>query len=211
MDQGPGSNSPREYGSPTIPSHVTPGTVGAPGGFPPRRGMPWWGWLLTGCGGCAVVSVLGLVALWGISNSLFQGSMKDKARANQQAVVASLGEIALYPGFTIDQAATRSIGLLHASQKGSGQGPGSMPKTLAVGTIPDSPDQLFQFYETKLPPLGWLRNTSSLPGSQNQQVYRKGMNDVFIVRGQSKSGGTTVIIIRGTPSDVRPYTNSLGL
>lgn len=210
MEQGPGSNSPREYGPPTVPPPTIPGAVGAPGGLPPRRGgMPWWGWMLAGCGGCAAVCVLAVVIMGAVGVGMFQGMMKDAGPVNQQAIQQSLGEIPLYPGFTVNEPGTQiAMGIIRATEKTSGKGVGSLLKTMAIGTTPDEPEKVFQFYAKKLPPLGWKEaKTNGSSGTREQRAYMKGTDEMFIIQAQPQAGGTMVTIIRGAPGVSKAYSN----
>ena len=198
MNQEPGSNSPREYGPPTIPPPTIPGAVGAPGDYPRRRrGMPWWGWLLSGCGGCAVLVVVALIVVTVLGVNAFQGAMKEAGPVNSQAIQQGLGEVPLYPSLTINEPGTRiAMGVIRATEKANGKERGSILKVLAVGTTPDTPGKVHDFYAKKLPPMGWKEAKTTTTGLTDQHIFLKG-NESFVLQVQPQAAGSTVTVMRG--------------
>jgi hypothetical protein len=163
--------------------------------------MPWWGWLLGGCGGCAVVGVLITVALVAFGVNQFQGVMKDVGPVDTKTVKQGLGEVPIYPSMTINEMGTRvAMGVLRAAEKAAGKEPGSILKTMVVGDTQDAPEKVLKFYQQKLKAQGWVekKQDANSGGNTEQRMFTKG-NEVVMIQVQHQNGGTMVTVIRGGP------------
>src|SRR4051812_17438865 len=98
MTQPPGFGQPGPYAPPP----------GIPLGPPPRRGAPWWIWVLGGCGGCVVIMFAGLIAagLW------FRHAITSAPPLTPTAARQQLGpDVPLYPNATLDPATNQATGM----------------------------------------------------------------------------------------------------
>ena len=180
-----------------------PGTYQHPqpqplGGPPPRPGRPWWIWVLGGCGGCALVSVIGAVvfALW--AGNMAQQEMKKLDNMTPQSIQQSLGsDVPIYPKSSLELTATKGakVGLGFVGKMGGAKMQNAF-RAIGAYVTSDNADQVFNFYDTKLPKLGWkpLRTQSS--GRGEQHMFQKG-SDTLIVQVQDQNGQTLIMLMRG--------------
>jgi hypothetical protein len=178
--------------------------AGPPPGGPPRparRGIPWWGWLLGGCG-CLMILAIGGIGLAGFGlyrlGKSVAGSVGPIDRPSLQKSMGS--DAPLYPKGTVDELTTRSmIGSMRAIEKLSGKGAGGVFKGIVALNTSDTPEQVNKYYDRQLVPYRWQRVRREKPGTNVQTTYQKG-NDFLMIQCTSTAGGSTmVMMMRGGP------------
>jgi hypothetical protein len=161
--------------------------------------MPWWGWMLGGCGGCAVVSVIALAVVAWMGFNFVQTAAKNVGPVDQKSLQQGLGEVPLYPGVVINGMRTQAMMIgLRTTEKATGKQPGSIVKTLAIGDSSDAPEKVMKFYQQKLKAKGWTVDdpAGNDAVATGQRMFTKG-SEVVVIDAQSQSNGTLVMVIRG--------------
>ena len=186
-----------------------PPTYGPPGGYGPpppaappasRRRIPWWGWMLGGCGGCSLVALVGIVIAVVAGANLWKQATKDLPAVTVQSVQQGMGEVALYPGSNLNVGMTQlTWSLLRVAERTGGKEPGSVLRSVAVLTTQDEPEKVLQFYDQRLRKAGW-KEIRAKDGSRRQmRVFQKG-RDTAMVQVQVQPGtGTLITLMRGGP------------
>src|SRR5579864_887637 len=140
------AQSPPGYGPPAgyepQGGYPPPAQYGPPA-QPPRRGRPWWVWMLAGCGGCAALCVL--AAIIGGVAMVQRFSSINVGPVTQTSVQQALGDIPVYPGATLDPTTTEiSLKTLRLMGK-----PGQIFRGVGVFRVGDPPDKVAKFYDEK--------------------------------------------------------------
>ncbi|HEY3285327.1 MAG TPA: hypothetical protein VGN26_23895 [Armatimonadota bacterium] len=165
------------------------------GGGAPRRGRPWWFWLLGGCGGCLV-----LVVAASVVGGLFMKNLWDKTQVEPQTeavVQKALGQVPLYPGSSFDQnTTTMTLKGMRLAEQVARKPKGSLVSALASQNTPDPPEKVFAFYREKLTALGWAEASAQNQSRQPQILFRKG-KDVVLVQANPHKGGSMVMLMKG--------------
>jgi hypothetical protein len=180
-----------------------------PGQQPPRRGRPWWVWVLGGCGGCAAVVIIAGIILVVAGVNYFQSATKDIGPVNQTTVQQSMGEVPLYPGSAVDVTTTEmTLKVLRPMEKLTGK---KIFRGTAVLTTSDSPDKVLTFYDKKLKALGWTKTSAKTTGIQEQHQYTKGPELLLIqVQNRPGAGGAMITLMRGGPEIANYHTSPGG-
>lgn len=189
--------------------HPQPQPLGGP---PPRPGRPWWVWVLGGCGGCALIGIIGLVAVSLWFGTMAQQQMKGLENLTPQQVQQSLGsDVPPYPKSTIEMTATKTakIGLGFAGKVGGAKVQQAFRAVGAYVTT-DTADQVFNFYDTKLPKLGWKPLRTQNSGRGEQHLFQKG-SDSLMVQVQDQNGQTLIMLMRGNLAGLRKGGASPGV
>ncbi len=182
---------------PSSPGVYTP--TDSLGGPPPRRGRPWWVWVLGGCGGCAVLGLIAVVVLTAILGANVQNALKEMGPVTPQSVQQSLGsDVPIYPNSSLEMTATKaarvSVGVLG---KVGGKKIGAMFRGIGAYATPDDADKIFSFYDAKLKKLRWTEVRPQTAAGYEQHLFRKGP-DLLIVQVQRQQGTNLIMLMRGS-------------
>jgi len=159
---------------------------------PPRRGAPWWAWLLGGCAGCVVLGGIVAGVLIALGYGFVSGVVKEVGPVNQTTVQQALGDVPLYPNGTLQTQETQvTLTTLRVVEKAAGRPAGSIFRCLAVQSTPDTEDEVFQFYEETLKKGGWSRAESG-GADPSQRIYRH-ERDHLMLQVQDAPGGNRMI------------------
>jgi len=189
----------------------SPYETGVPAAPPPRQGKPWWVWVLGGCGGCALIVIIGIVVVVAMGVNWFKNV--EKTYGNPQAVQTSLGaDLPLYPGSKLNGAMTGGIvGGLRMAEKSGGHKEGSMLRGAAVFSTPDSAKKVLSFYDGKLKPAGWKRvkSTESDP-DESSQSYQKNKEFVVVSVTAGEANQNLVVVMRGSREILEQQNTGVG-
>lgn len=191
---------PPEYaGPPTAGPQLPPSPPGAPPN--PRRGAPWWAWLLGGCAGCGVVTAVLVFFLVTSATGFVRSLNTNIGPVTVDAMQQSLGEVPLYPGSQLDEAQTRNLIIgMRAGENIAGRVAGKdvrgMFKGMAMLSTSDPPEKVLAYYDKELETAGWKLSRSQDTAFQEQRIYTKGGESV-VVQTQQQPGGTIITLMRG--------------
>lgn len=168
-------------------------------GPPPRRGRPWWVWMLFGCGGCAMLAIIGTVVAVALGVSTFKSTMQDVGAVSESSVRQSLGtDLPAYPNAQLDLDSTKVlVATFRMAEKVTGKPRGSIFQGAALYRSSDSAQKVMDFYDKTLEKEGWRSRSTRDTGIQQHQ-YQKA-NGVAIIQAQKDpaSGGTQISVMRG--------------
>lgn len=188
------------------PSYTPPGDYTPPGGYtpppsypaaPPRQGKPWWIWLLAGCGGCALLMMIGIIIVAAMGVNAFSNLAKSVGPVTTASVQQALGaDVPLYPGSTLDPTTTRAM--LTTFKVGEQMTGKSLFRGIAALNTQDSAEKVFQFYDKKLKAGGWKPAQGQGRGGTEQRMYQKG-KEMVLIQYQVGGQGPMIVIMRGGP------------
>lgn len=175
-----------------------------PGAPPPRRGKPWWVWTLAGCGGCAVLVVVGGLIATAVGVNQFKAAMDAGGPVTEASVAQSLGgDVPVYPKAVLNPMVTKvTRATLTTMSKMTGKPFDQMFKGVGAYTSADSPDKVISFYDAKLKKLGWKMTKEQSTGMQEQHMFMK-KSDGLMVQVQNQQGSTIIILMRGNPTAIQ--------
>jgi hypothetical protein len=184
----------------------TPPSYGAPVGpqfqpVPPRRRSSAWPWLLGGCGGCALLVIVAMVVMGMGAANFVRSAARDIGPVDAKSVQQNLGEVPLYPGSTLNVAATQGIlTTFRLIERAAGKQPGAIFRAVALMETTDTPDKVLEYYDRELQGAGWKQAQARGGGSSQgrQAAYQKG-NEMVMVQVQQQQGKTMITLMRGGP------------
>ncbi|MFN3649294.1 MAG: hypothetical protein ACK47B_06900 [Armatimonadota bacterium] len=162
---------------------------------PQRRGTPGWVWALAGCGGCAVVALIVVVVASVFITRTVQQAF-DTGPVDRASIQQAFGsDVPLYPGSTVDEDATR---IIRGSLKLVGSLAGSELEAASLQTS-DAPEEIYAFYDERLPKLGWKRLEQAPAADQDTRVYEKGELQIHltVTQDENNPASTQILMMRG--------------
>lgn len=166
-----------------------------------RRGIPWWGWALGGCGGCGLLVLIGLVVSFFAIGNFVKEATRDLGPMDEASLQQRLEDVPIYPGSRFDVAATRAINIaVRSAEKLGSRRPGSVFRVAVVRYSSDPPENVLQYYDRTLVQAGWERNPPPATGGGAQQrLFRRGKDTVMVQVQQQPGQGTMITVMRGGP------------
>jgi hypothetical protein len=151
---------------------------------PPKRGMSPWAWVGIGCGSFLLLGFVGC----GIAGYKLTQAMNNAMSPEESEKAIVVAGIPLYPGATIDPAATKAAGGVMSLM--GGMTGGKMKMAMAAYRCPDESDKVISFYNQKLIAAGYSERVSPSPPnvrSARQVQFTKG-DAMAMVQTQAPEG-----------------------
>ncbi len=151
---------------------------------PPKRGMSPWAWVGIGCGTFLLLGFVGC----GIIGYKFTQALNNAMSPEESVKAIEAAQIPLYPGATLDPAATKAAGGVMGLMGGlSG---GKMKMAMAAFRCPDGSDKVMSFYNQKLIAAGYTERVSpSSPNIRNARQIQFTRGDAMaMVQTQAPEG-----------------------
>lgn len=167
---------------------------------PPRRAArPWWIWLLGGCAGCGIVTVLALVGTVYLGFRAVEPHLKQAQSVTADSVRKQLGpEVPLYPESVLNRDMTGVLLVTIRTMEGLlRQGEGAFFRGLGYYEVNETPEKVTQWYRARLQAAGWKPAEAS--GSpRSDALYQKGKEFLYVkVETAQAAEGTAITLMRG--------------